>query len=65
MTLREIFGGLIDIGETAERLAPDLLKSRDRAMLHSAGTRLHDMAVGMAHAFKALSPGMIENIKHN
>jgi hypothetical protein len=65
MTLKEICLRLVDIGETAERLAPDLLKCRDRAILHGVGTRLLDMTIGMQHAFRALSPDTIEIIKNN
>jgi hypothetical protein len=65
MTLREICRGLIDIGETAERLAPHMLKYRDDATLHNAGTRLLDMTIGMQHAFRALSPDTIQHIGTN
>jgi hypothetical protein len=65
MTLREICRELINIGEASERLAPHMLKNRDNAALHSAGTRLLDMSIGMQHAFKALSPAMIGYIKNN
>jgi hypothetical protein len=58
MTLREIYHGLIDIGQESDRLAHILLSRQ-----HRLGVSLRDMATGIENACRSLTPATLEVIK--